>query len=185
MGGSDNDFIGQGYAGIAFLVDEDRAGRIQFLGVETMSVHGVHDEWREFLGERHRLQDVDIIVAGAGMAAHLPGMIDAVLGHALKNQLIHVVGVAFEDRKDPKNTLAAELSISQVPDKRLICFDDQGQFTGPNGFLRASQFAAWGDFPALGLPKPRQRKTRSGPEALAFILEESAARSRAAADTTK
>ena len=173
--GSDNDLVSQGYAGIAFLAKEALAGRIELLGVETMSVHGVHDEWREYLGERHARQDVDIIIAGAGMAAHLPGMTDAVLGHALKDQLINVVGVAFEDRKDDINTRAAELSIDRVPGKRLVCSDADGLFTGPNGFLRACQFAVWGEFGPLGLPTPRKRESRTISEALRFIEDESQA----------
>ena len=171
--GSDNDLIKQGHAGITFLSEQVLAAQIELLSVETMSVHGVHDEWREYLGERHAHQDVDIIIAGAGMAAHLPGMTDAVLGHALKDQHIHVVGVAFEDNADVDNTLAAELSIARVPGKRLVCSDADGQFTGPNGFLRACQFAVWGEFESLDLPKPRKRESRTIFEALRFIEDAS------------
>jgi phosphoribosylcarboxyaminoimidazole (NCAIR) mutase len=173
--GSDNDLLQQGYAGIAFLARQAQAEEIELLGVETMSVHGVHDEWREYLGERHARQDVDIIIAGAGMAAHLPGMTDAVLRHALKDRHIHVVGVSFEDRADEENTRAAELSISQVPGKTLVCSDADGQFTGPNGFLRACQFAVWGEFGSLDLPKPRKRESRTIFEALRFIEDASKA----------
>lgn len=167
--GSDNDLIMQCHAGIDFLAKQTLAGQIELLGVETLSVHGVHDEWREYIGERHARQDVDIIIAGAGMAAHLPGMTDAVLGHALKDQHIHVVGVSFEDKNDHENTLAAELSIARVPGKRLVCSDAEGQFTGPNGFLRACQFAVRGEFAALDLPKPRKRESRTIFETLQFI----------------
>ena len=105
------------------------------------------------------------------MAAHLPGMTDAVLGHALKDRQIHVVGVSFEDRNDDENTRAAELSIARVPGKRLVCADAKGQFTGPDGFLRACQFAVRGEFAALDLPKPRKHVSRSISEALRFIEE--------------
>jgi phosphoribosylcarboxyaminoimidazole (NCAIR) mutase len=173
--GSDNDLVKQGYAGIAFLAKQAQAGEIELLGVETLSVHGVHDEWREYIGERHARQDVDIIIAGAGMAAHLPGMTDAVLGHALKDRQIHVVGVAFEDKADQENTLAAELSISRVPGTRMVCADADGQFTGPNGFLRACQFAVRGEFAPLNLPNPRKRESRTIFEALRMIEDASKA----------
>lgn len=173
--GSDNDLLKQGHAGMAFLAEQARAGRIEVLGVETMSVHGVHDEWREYLGARHARQDVDIIIAGAGMAAHLPGMTDAVLGHALKNRQIHVVGVAFEDSADDENTRAAELSIARVPGKRLVCSDADGQFTGPDGFLRACRYAVLGEFGPLDIPPPRQRESRTIFEALRFIEDASKA----------
>jgi phosphoribosylcarboxyaminoimidazole (NCAIR) mutase len=173
--GSDNDLVKQGYAGIAFLAKQAEAGEIEMLGVETLSVHGVHDEWREYVGERHARQDVDIIIAGAGMAAHLPGMTDAVLGHALKDKQIHVVGVAFDDKADPENTRAAELSIARVPGTRMVYGDAAGQFTGSDGFLRACQFAVWGEFPALDLPNPRKRQSRTIAEMLRMIEDASKA----------
>jgi hypothetical protein len=102
-------------------------------------------------------------------------MTDAVLGHTLKDRHIHVVGVSFEDRMDKENTLAAELSISRVPGKRLVCSDADGQFSGPNGFLRACQFATWGEFGSLDLPKPRKRESRTIFEALQLVEDASKA----------
>lgn len=166
--GSDSD-LPQCSSGLAYLKDEELSGNIDVAAVHTMSIHRNHDELYDFLKARAECCDTDIIIAGAGWAAHLPGMIDAILGYSFRNQGIHVIGVAFEDRENRENTLAAKLSISRVPGTRVIFSGDHEVFVGANGFLRACQFASEGELPALKVPAPRPSKARSLSGAMQFV----------------
>lgn len=182
--GSDTDITDQCSVGLLVLRDEVLEGTIEDMGVYTMSVHWNHAELYELLREQVMTQTIDVIIAGAGWAAHLPGMIDAILGKELRNTTIHVIGVAFEDKHNPRHTLAAELSISEVPKTRVIFADDHGSFIGMGGFRRACILAATGDLPTLELPtdaefEKRKSKRRTVLEALEFIDQELQRRSAA------
>lgn len=189
--GSDADIIGQTCSGIYFLMDEVRQGTVEDMGVHTMSVHWNHPELYTFLRDQVKvLQTVDVIVSGAGWAAHLPGMIDAILGKEFRNKMIHVIGVAFEDKQSARHTLAAELSISEVPKTRVIYADSEGNFIGADGFRRACVLAAIGDLPELEIPseeefKKRVSRKRTFGEALDFITQELRNRANALSDKTK
>lgn len=172
--GSDNDIQSQCGAGFGVLIDEVRQGTIEMVEgeVRTMSVHRNHDELGALLKDLHERKAVDIIIAGAGWAAHLPGMIDAILGYERGNASIHVIGVAFEDRNEPRHTTAAELSISEVPGTRVIYEDADGDnFVGAGGFYRACEFAAMGEFPEISVPKARKSEVRSLLVAIDFCTE--------------
>lgn len=171
--GSDSDIQSQCSGGLRVLIDEVRQGTIVMVGGEvyTMSVHRNHAELVALLKSLHECKAVDVIIAGAGWAAHLPGMVDAILGYELGNISIHVIGVAFEDRNDSRHTLAAELSISEVPGTRVVYADGDGNFVGANGFFRACQFAATGELPEISVPKARDSKSRNLLEAIDFCTE--------------
>lgn len=97
----------------------------------------------------------DVLIVGAGWANHLTGMSDAVLRYLIGDTRIVVIGVAFEDPKDDRHTMAAVLSISEVPNTQVIYKDEEGQFVGPDGFRRACEFAVSGDLPKITEPEPR------------------------------
>jgi hypothetical protein len=96
-------------------------------------------------------------------------MLDAILANDLKNTNVHVIGVGFEDKKNPKHTLAAEYSISEVPRTRVIYADADGNFVGSYGFIRACEFAIRGELPVLTLPVARQTQSRTPLEFIDFI----------------
>jgi phosphoribosylcarboxyaminoimidazole (NCAIR) mutase len=172
--GSDSDILSQCSGGLRVLIDEVRQGTIEMVEgeVRTMSVHRNHAELVVLLKDLHERKAVDIIIAGAGWAAHLPGMVDAILGYDFGHSSIHVVGVAFEDQNDESHTTAAELSISKVPGTRVIYEDDGGDnFVGASGFYRACEFAATGELPEISVPKARESKVRSLIEAIDFCTE--------------
>lgn len=100
-------------------------------------------------------QGFNAVIAGAGWAAHLPGCCDALLRYTLHNSRLVVIGVAFEDPNIPEHTLAAILSISEVPGTKVIFKDEVGQFVGALGFMRACRFAAIRELPKIALPEPK------------------------------
>ena len=191
--GSDSD-VEQCFAGLQYLQSQ---GDVRIVcGVHTLSVHR---NLGELLAYLKGLQDdllptvinsptylhgpVDVIIAGAGWAAHLPGMIDSHLRYGLFDTRTVVLGVAFEDlsNDDPfvckQHLLAAKLSISEVPGTQVVCRDSIGQqkeqYVGAEGFLRACKFAVHGTLPKIQQPKPRLCKYRSPDEALSFISQQS------------
>jgi len=120
--------------------------------------------------------DTDVVlVAAAGWAAVLPGLMAAYLYYKLKATNIFVVGVAMESKSDglpvsdsgpildgrlgalhiyralstkQRRDLAALLSISELPGAQmLLSGDDCGPYFGAKGFERACQFAVTGEIP--------------------------------------
>ncbi|MCF7815943.1 MAG: AIR carboxylase family protein [Candidatus Pacebacteria bacterium] len=166
--GSDSD-LSQCGSGSRILVSAYRDGLIDFVGQKTVSAHANHRELCVFAEELSRDGKLFVVIAGAGWAAHLPGMLDAILANDLRNSSVHVIGVGFEDKKNPRHTIAAEYSISEVPRTRVIYADDEGNFVGPYGFIRACEFAVRGKLSTLTLPVVRQTQTRSPLELIDFI----------------
>ena len=82
-----------------------------------------------------------VIIAGAGKAAALPGLVDGYLRNAKQNTRIHVIGVAFETKEKIDND-AAVLSITQVPGTQISY---AGQ--GVAGFSKACVIACGDDLP--------------------------------------
>lgn len=89
------------------------------------------------------LTNADVIVAGAGWAAALPGILKALLRKSGKE--IPVIGVAFAN-EDPRKTLAAQLSITELPGSPVIVDKDGQAFTGADGFSSACDLAVNGEF---------------------------------------
>ncbi len=88
---------------------------------------------------------VDVIIAGAGKAAALPGDIDAYLRNELGDTSIKVVGVAFKS-KTKGDDEAAALSITKVPGTQ-VTYAGQGEA----GFLKACKMALDDSLPEIHL----------------------------------
>lgn len=99
-------------------------------------------------------QGVTAIICGAGWAAHLPGMVDSHLRYDLRNDTVSVIGVAFDDTNNPMHTIAAMLSISDVPGTHVI-FD--GNHVGTNGMCHACDIVIRGELPPITLPDPNKK----------------------------
>ncbi|HBD04964.1 TPA: hypothetical protein DCZ32_00735, partial [Candidatus Uhrbacteria bacterium] len=82
--------------------------------------------------------------AGAGMAAALPGVLKAHLVAAGKGH-IPVLGVAFEG-KNLEQTLAAALSIEQLPGQSVVLDHNGRAYVGPGGFWQALNDAFENEF---------------------------------------
>jgi phosphoribosylaminoimidazole-succinocarboxamide synthase len=94
----------------------------------------------------------DIIIAGAGMAAALPGMVKSILC-AKGASKIPVIGVAFESEEHADN-YAAILSIERLPGQPVELDPNGKAYFGAEGFLAACQSAVSDEF----LPKAVAKK---------------------------
>lgn len=184
--GSKSD-LSQCLSGLMYLKKQELAGTIFVVRIYIMSVHRNLLALMEYLKARHEDGHVDVMIMGAGWAAHLPGMADAILGYIHGNTKIRIVGVGFEDRKNQKHTLAAELSITEVPATRVIYRDKSMQpFVGSTGFLRACEWAVnIRRLPALKKPTPRPTEDFSLLEAIDRCEAELHKRANALLDKTK
>lgn len=114
--GSKNDLkqCAKGLNTLATYVDQGQAD----VQIHVRSVHR-HPKQLHWLLEclvAERDSGVEIvIIAAAGGAAHLPGCVDAYLRYYLKNITIQVIGVGLKAKGSLINSLAARLSITQVP----------------------------------------------------------------------
>ncbi len=144
MIGSDSDRP-QCKSGLDYLKMAQDKGLGEVVNVITNSIHRNTSLVLENL---HTLadQNVDVLIAGAGMANHLTGTVDAYLRYGMGNDKIVVVGVAFEGKTDA-HTRAARESIIHVPGTQVV-FDE---FVGENGFRRACEFAAIRELPEIDL----------------------------------
>jgi phosphoribosylcarboxyaminoimidazole (NCAIR) mutase len=117
---------------------------------KTVNVNSIHRHNRATRKNLRKMikAGVDVIIAGAGKAAHLPGMLDSDLRYELRNSHVSIIAVAFEG-KITKDVLAATLSISEVPKHQMIFTRNH---RGANGFLLACKKAIAGDFPEISLP---------------------------------
>lgn len=140
MIGSDSD-LPQCIAGIKFLLGCEEKREIELMNFDTNSQHRNSDTVNGRLTE-YRIRNwpegyEDILIIGAGAANHLSGCAEARLRYTERNATIRVYAVAFEDVKDPENTLAAIKSITKVPGHQMIFRN----YVGADGFLRACQDA--------------------------------------------
>ncbi|MEK7480859.1 MAG: phosphoribosylaminoimidazolesuccinocarboxamide synthase, partial [Patescibacteria group bacterium] len=102
-------------------------------------------------GYAEELKNVDVIVAGAGKAAALPGALTSWLRFFGKNN-IPVIGVAFEGDTSV-SSWAATLSIEEVPGQPVVLNENGNAYRGAKGCLRACERAVQGEF----LPDSRER----------------------------
>lgn len=176
--GSDSD-LPQARDGIRFLVDADSRGEIELVSVVTASIH------RHTLRSLARMREYsvnrtcDVVVAGAGRANHLTGVLDSFLRYDLQDPTIVVVGVGFEDPSNPDFVETAYRSIRDVPGTQVVMEDDDGPFLGSNGFLRACIHATHGELPVVTTKQAPPGRERSGGEALAVadrMIAEAAAK---------
>lgn len=154
---SDSD-LAQCSEGLEFLKKAEESGLAKVVAVITNSIHRNMKIVLQNLTIFTPMVDVWII--GAGAANHLTGTCDAYIRYQLKNDFVAVVGVAFEDKKNPLNTRAAWLSMAQVPGTQAILH--LRGLVGEEAFFDACRFAARGLWPtkfALGQPKPTAVRT--------------------------
>jgi phosphoribosylcarboxyaminoimidazole (NCAIR) mutase len=118
--------------------------------LSIISCHRNPDELRKFLKEK--ASKADVFIAGAGMAAALPGIVKAELC-ALGHVQIPVIGVAFKGKTE-QDDQAAKLSIECLPGQPVELDPDGRAYFGPEGFLKACKSAVNDEF----LPKTRSNK---------------------------
>lgn len=91
-----------------------------------------------------QLTDADVIVAGAGKAAALPGILKSWLRFFGKSH-IPVIGVAFEGSTN-LSSWAAKLSIEELPEQPIVLNEEGAAYQGETGCLRACERAVHGEF---------------------------------------
>ncbi len=168
--GSDSD-LPQCEKGLEILKKAVEREQVQVVGVFTGSIHRNTDEVLEWLHDAASVTPViDCIITAAGWANHLTGTCDAYLRHTLKNNSIIVYGVAIEDPKNTDHTLAAMLSISEVPGTQVVYKDSGGaQFIGSKGFVAACALAIKNKEAVIKLSEPKPIQLRSLDSALEVI----------------
>lgn len=150
--GSDSD-LAQMRSGLICLEDSGA----DVIGIYRCSVHRNPVKWLIILLQLSFVR-VDVIIAGAGWANHLTAMTDKWLRNLFHNYHTLVVGVAFEDEKNNTHTLAAKLSITEVPGHDVVF----NNYVGTQGFHEACEFATKiVDFPKIMKIKPKPAKSRS------------------------
>jgi phosphoribosylaminoimidazole-succinocarboxamide synthase len=134
-------------------------------GVSVMSCHRNPVELALHL--EGILENTDVVIAGAGLAAALPGIVKSHLCR-LKRPDIPVIGVAFKGKNETENQ-AALLSISELPGKPVEFADTSDKpFFGAVGFAEACNAARTYEF----LPKnmaAKPTKVHMTREALGLI----------------
>ena len=168
--GSDSDLL-QCEQGLKLLNKAVVNGEVQVVGVFTGSIHRNTDEVLGWLREATVVVPaINCIITAAGWANHLTGTCDAYLRHTLKNNSIAVYGVAIEDAKNADHTLAACLSISEVPGTQVIFKDVGGkQFIGSKGFVAACALAISKKGTVIKLSETKLTQVRSLNNALEII----------------
>ena len=142
--GSESD-MPQAELGLSWLVNRADAN------VSVVSCHRNPAELRGLIGES--LVTADIVIAGAGMAAALPGIVKSGLC-SLGYSGIPVIGVAFRGNTDNDN-LAATLSIENLPGQPVELDQNGKAYFGELGFQDACIAAVEGEFlPKTVEPKP-------------------------------
>ena len=158
--GSDSDFT-QCIDAAKYLEKLEKNDLIKIISPEdsgkviVASIHRHKKYWLDELLPFLIKEEVNVIVCGAGWAAHLPGMIDSHLRYDLRDDKIVIVGVAFADNTNIQHTNAAILSISDVPGTQVIF--NKREHVGPEGMLKACQLAAEGELPKIVLPDPTKK----------------------------
>ena len=118
--------------GLKFLNALPHANRKQKVEVTGVYIRSQHRNTLDVQALLTKLQKekVDVIIVGAGWANHLTGCCDAFLRYTLRDDKITVIGVAFEDNTNTRHTVAASLSISEVPGTQVLYSDSSGKFIG-------------------------------------------------------
>ncbi len=159
--GSDSD-MAQMCPGLISLTKTE----VDVIGVYRCSVHRNPVKWMILLFWLSYFVRVDVIIAGAGWANHLPAMTDKWLRNLFHNYHTVVVGVAFEDKGNDEHTTAARLSITEVPGHNVV-FND---YVGTRGFRMACEFARTEDLPKPAKTKPKPTGSRTLEKAIIFAF---------------
>ena len=140
--------------GLKFL-KEHEGQEIECTGVYIASQHRNTLYVQMLLSELVKTK-VDAIIVFAGWANHLTGCCDAFLRYTLHDSKIVVIGGGLEDENNPQHTLAAKISITEVPGTQVVHADEGGFFGGSTGFLRACRFAVLRSLPTIKLPDKKE-----------------------------
>lgn len=118
--------------------------------VHVISCHRNRDELSNYVADiaLHQDERPDRIIAGAGMAAALPGVLKAELCNFGLAE-IPVIGVAFQGKTDEDN-LAAQLSIECLPEQPVELDKNGDAYVGPDGFFAACESAMHDEFLTRG-----------------------------------
>jgi len=161
MVGSKSD-LSQCQAGLQSLRNAVSEGLVEVPFVIINSIHRNTDEVLENLLCIDHFEEVDVLIVGAGWANHLSGTVDAYLRNSLQNNHIVVYAIAFEDSNNEDHTLAAILSITEVPSFKGVFRD----YIGSAGFLKACEDAVSDPLEKIKLPESRPTVKLSLDEAL-------------------
>ena len=134
--GSESDFP-QTKEGLVLLKRQDAD-----VSVTAISCHRNPEELRSFASER--LVHADVVIAGAGWAAALPGIVKSYLC-VLDRPDIPVIGVAFDGGTDERNK-AATLSIECLPSQPVELSTNGSAYFGSDGFRAACSAAVMDEF---------------------------------------
>jgi len=166
--GSESDFS-QCVEGFQVLEKGQKKGKIEIVcvvkekSVNVNSIHRQHNTTVRNLKKLVNKKGVDVIIAGAGMAAHLPGMLDSILRYEMRNDHVVVMAVAFRG-SSRRRTIAATLSITEVPGTQVVF---NRYHIGTEGFTRVCRKVVRGSFPkTLKLPSPKNAGYCSFAEAI-------------------
>lgn len=140
ISGSESD-LPQLMHGLWILADLRAAGKIS-VERHIASCHRHPDELAQIARE---MRDDAVVIACAGMAAQLPGMIKALLVKEGKAH-IPVIGHACESKDETAN-MAAKLSIEQLPGQPVVLDPEGKAYFGEIGFVSACQAAVQDEFP--------------------------------------
>ncbi|MFA6099837.1 MAG: AIR carboxylase family protein [Patescibacteria group bacterium] len=137
--GSKSDF-GQMEDGLALLKRARDADEAEV----HCHVISCHRNLKKLMQYAHDLPNDVIVIAGAGMAAALPGVLKTMLNEEGKSH-IPVIGVAFKG-KTKKDNLAARLSIECLPGQPVHLKPNGKAHYGPKGFADACRSALYDEF---------------------------------------
>lgn len=163
--------LNQCLAGLELIRQAAASGQIDLVDIRASSIHRATRNTLGHLEDLSKMEPpIDVLLTAAGWANHLTGVSDAFLRYELGNTRIVVVGVALEDG-NPRHSMAARLSITEVPGTQVVFRDDAGEFVGADGFRRACEFAVQGALPEIKPPKPRPVEKLLLDEAIIFARE--------------
>lgn len=131
--GSDSD-LPQMKWGLERLAELKRNGTIAVKGVHMCSVHRMPEELiTALLPTLIWIERVQYIIAGAGKANHLSGMVDRLLRNWFLNDTIRVIPVAFAPEGAEVDTLAWQ-SVVGMPEHDMVT---SRPYIGAQGFTAA------------------------------------------------
>ncbi len=125
------------------------------VGVNIVSCHRNPAELLIFVRDGIVKRNIDVVIAGAGMAAALPGIVKAHLC-AFNRARIPVIGVAFEGKTSKQNE-AAMLSIEEIPGQPVELNQHGMAYFGSIGFEQACLAAINNEFLTKDIVKKEAR----------------------------
>ncbi|TAK05620.1 phosphoribosylaminoimidazolesuccinocarboxamide synthase [Patescibacteria group bacterium] len=139
--GSDSDLPPM-MLGLEMLRDEQAAGKI----TAERHIVSCHRHPEELAQIARELPDHAVVIAGAGMAAQLPGVLKA---HLVKLGKAHipVIGIACESSGNEAANQAAVLSMEQLPGQPVVLHSNGRAYFGGQGFFAACRAAMEHEFP--------------------------------------